>query len=308
MTIEPQAIIGAGLAGLLAAHSWPRAPLFEAETGPRQSHRALLRFRGNKVALHTGIDFKPVLVRKGIWFRNGFVAPSIQIANMYSDKVLNGALQGDRSIWSLEPVQRWIAPEDFYDRLIETCAARIQWAAPFDFSTKDRGAVISTAPLPIALDKLQLLVSHAFERQPIHISRWRVDACDVHQTVYFPDTQLGVYRASITGDLLIVESVADLLDAVSMDEVCRAFFLPAARIELLDEGEQRFGKIIPLPAAERRALLYQMTVQHKIYSLGRFATWRNILLDDVVDDIAVIRRLLRAEQYHLSMFASQTNP
>jgi hypothetical protein len=27
--------------------------------------------------------------------------------------------------------------------------------------------------------------------------------------------------------------------------------------------------------------------------IGRFATWRNILLDDVVDDIAVIKRLMR---------------
>jgi hypothetical protein len=40
--------------------------------------------------------------------------------------------------------------------------------------------------------------------------------------------------------------------------------------------------------------LFRLTHERNIYSLGRFATWRNILLDDVVDDIAAIKKLLKA--------------
>jgi hypothetical protein len=65
----------------------------------------------------------------------------------------------------------------------------------------------------------------------------------------------------------------------------------------LGTSEQRYGKIVPLPAEPRRALLTRLTTQHGVYSLGRFATWRNVLLDDVVNDLAVIRKLLRASEY-----------
>ena len=54
------------------------------------------------------------------------------------------------------------------------------------------------------------------------------------------------------------------------------------------------GKIVPLPDAARKRLLFRLTHEHGIYSLGRFATWRNVLLDDVVNDIAVIKRLARS--------------
>jgi hypothetical protein len=35
-----------------------------------------------------------------------------------------------------------------------------------------------------------------------------------------------------------------------------------------------------------------LTEEHNIYSLGRFATWRQLLLDDLVKDIGVIEKLI----------------
>ena len=65
--------------------------------------------------------------------------------------------------------------------------------------------------------------------------------------------------------------------------------------------EQRFGKIEPIADDERKSLLFRITHEHGVYSLGRFATWRNILLDDVVDDIVAIKRLARAAPYEIRM-------
>jgi hypothetical protein len=61
----------------------------------------------------------------------------------------------------------------------------------------------------------------------------------------------------------------------------------------LESIDQKYGKIASIDDAVRKQLLFALTHNHTIYSLGRFATWRNILLDDVVNDIAAIKRLLK---------------
>ena len=117
--------------------------------------------------------------------------------------------------------------------------------------------------------------------------------CDVFETVYFPSPKLSVYRASITGDLLIVESKGELgqLDA---DAARLALGVDPADCELIDKGRQEFGKIVALPDEVRKRIMFELTHWHGIYSLGRFALWRNILLDDVVSDLDVIKRLLNS--------------
>lgn len=306
-------IAGAGLAGLLAAHAWPQAAVFEASSEPRAHHKALLRFRSDAVARLIGIDFKAVTVRKGIWIDGGFVPPSIRVANMYSKKVL-GSLEADRSIWNIDPVERFIAPENLYEQMIEAVGPRIRWGTPFDFADQSQcpGApLINTAPLPIVLNALaeHLKVTDPapidFRRAPIKVQRFRVPKAAVYQTIYFPQPGMPIYRASITGDLLIVESMADaqINEWHLQDNVVPAFSLD--HLERLETVEQKYGKIAPLDPSVRKALLHRLTVKHGIFSLGRFATWRNVLLDDVVDDITVIRKLLRSSEYeHRLHFSS----
>lgn len=300
------AIIGAGLAGLVAAHAWPQLPVLEAAPAPAKAHRAVLRFRSEAVAQLTGIEFRRVRVRKGVWFRGAFREPTIQAANLYAVKVAGRAV-GERSIWNLDPVDRYIAPPNFYEQLVVSVSPRISWGTPADFAGM-RTPVISTAPLPLTLDAVGLQAGYAFERAAIRVRRYEVRGADVFQTIYFPSPETAMYRASITGALLIIESVVsdnyEDRPAVDLEVARRAFGIDDELITPVDDVEQRYGKIVELPPAERKRLLFELTHRRQIYSLGRFATWRNILLDDVVNDIAVIKRLMRSSPYALRIAAS----
>lgn len=292
MTQQTPIIVGAGLAGLIAAHAWPQAQVLEAAGQPRAGHRALLRFRTEAVGRLTGIEFRRVTVRKGLWAEGEFRNPSIRWANSYAQKVMgDGRLVGERSIWKLETAERFIAPDNLYEQLIESVGSRIHWNTHAAYGTGQ--LLVSTAPLPSVLSALGIVAPTAFPRAGIRVTRWRVPGADVFQTVYFPERCLGVYRASITGDTLIAESTT-ALDEADVDEIGRAFGLRMEECELMEAVEQKYGKIAPIDDAVRKQLLFRLTHEHNIYSLGRFATWRNILLDDVVDDVTAIKKLLKA--------------
>lgn len=283
-------IVGAGLAGLIAAHAWPTAQVLEAAPQPRSGHRALLRFRSEAVGRLTGIEFRKVTVRKGIWADYAFQTPEIRWANLYAQKVV-GRLAGDRSIWNLDTVQRFIAPDNLYEQLLDSVGDRISWNTNASFGM--RQLLVSTAPLPVVLKQLNIAAPVEFPRAPIHVTRWNVPGADVFQTVYFPERGIGLYRASITGDTLIAESV-DPIEEDDEKEIERAFGIALGNCHRLEAVEQKYGKIAPIDDAVRKQLLFRLTHEHNIYSLGRFATWRNILLDDVVDDITMIKKLLKA--------------
>lgn len=299
MTASP-IIVGAGLSGLIAAHAWPRATVLEREAIPRQQHKAVLRFRGDAISALTGIEFRKVTVRKALWSDGAFRAPTLRHANSYSAKVL-GRIENDRSIWSLDPVERWVAPEDFYQRLVESVGSRVQWGVEVQWgsrATAASAALISTAPLPVTLKALGLQRNELrFEYSPITVRRYAVDRCDVFQTIYFPDPDTRIYRASITGNLMIVESIGagEELER-ELEYASRAFGIQG-RVQHKDSTNQKYGKIAPIDSIARRALLLQLTTAHGIYSLGRFATWRNVLLDDLVHDIAVLRKLIAGDHY-----------
>lgn len=294
MTNSKPTIVGAGLAGLLAAHAWPTARVLEAAPGPAPLHRALLRFRSDAVARLTGTEFRRVHVRKGIWSEGRYVPADIRVANLYARKVL-GRVAGERSIWNLAPVDRFIAPETFYEQLVEQCGARIHWGRSADFSAPAPGPIISTAPLPVVASALGMDTGAVrFDRAPITVERALVRGADAFQTVYFPDPDTALYRASLTGGVLILEYAGALRVAGEVELAARAMGLDPYEIQVVESVEQKYGKITNIPDPARKELLFRLTHDHGVYSLGRFATWRNIILDDVVQDIDVIKRLMNA--------------
>ena len=301
-------IIGGGLAGLIAAHHFRGAHVFEA--GPRkQMHKALLRFRSDDVSNITGVPFRKVRVYKEVHYSGKIHQGKcpVNLANMYSKKV-TGSISG-RSIMKLEECDRYIAPDDFYETLCDRLESegRLHFNAPIDAqSINVKGTSwINTAPLPVMLKILGIEgcdFMEGFNRAPIQVARYKITTpCDVYQTAYFPDPDISLFRASITGDILIVESISgtetDHLHNVG--EAGRAFGLTWRDVDL-DGGEvvdQAYGKIMDLEARARESILYQLTNKYNIFSLGRFATWRNILLDDVADDLPKIERLINASNY-----------
>ena len=300
-------IVGAGLAGLIAAQAFPTHELYEAAPEPTQMHNALLRFRTPDVGALTGIEFRPVTVHKGIWFEDALQAPSITAANLYSQKVL-GTVSA-RSIWNCDSVTRYIAPEDFYERLVSAVKGRVNWNQVVDLkaSSKDanrdpRFGLISTIPLHVAVAAFDMQdLELEFHRASVHVRRYKVPNCDVHQTIYFPEPDTALYRASITGDVLICEFANENYEGSDSwaGMVRAAFGLEAfvSQLEPLGAVDQKYGKIAPVDEYARRVAIARLTSEHGIFSLGRFATWRNILLDDVVNDITVIKRLTTASAY-----------
>jgi len=288
-------IIGAGLTGLIAAHAFPRQQIIESSDEPTDNHKALLRFRSSAVADLVGIPFKPVTVRKGIWMDDKWHSPQIDLANLYSRKVLGKII--DRSIWNLETVTRWIAPETFYEQLIENVNLRIAWGVDYAFSDINTAPIISTAPLYLSAFHTSIKTElPEFQRAPIEVLRFRITGdCRVYQTVYFPSLEHCLYRASITGNLLICEFAGSPYEGNWMVDVEKAFAIYDA--EPIESTSQSFGKIAPIDEELRQQYIATLTREKNIFSLGRFATWRNILLDDVVHDISVIRRLITSNEY-----------
>jgi hypothetical protein len=285
-------IFGAGLAGLLAGCHFQRATILEAGKEDVENHKAVLRFRSSAVGDSVGIDFRKVKVHKGLWDGKD-VTPSIMHANQYSMKVI-GRL-ADRSIWNLDACERFIAPEDFIALLAERCAGRIVWehkVSPEEFANPGE-AKISTIPLKAAAAMLGEQEAPDFNFAPITVRRWKIPNADVFQTIYFPSPETTLYRASITGDLLIAEYAGESDDY----DLFAAFGLFESDCTPIEKVAQRYGKISPVEDAWRKKFIFDMTTQHNIYSLGRFATWRNLLLDDVLQDICVLKKLMKSSSY-----------
>jgi len=286
-------IVGAGLAGLIAGCVFQTSKIVEAGAEGSSQHKAVLRFRSSAVGDAVGIDFRRVRVNKGVWFEGKFVQPSIQLANFYSKKVI-GKL-ADRSIWNLDPADRFIAPEDFIGQLVERCYGRIQWNHPVskDELVGSDEPIISTMPMPSLVKILGIQDAPEFKFAPIVVRRWRIPGADVFQSVYFPDPKTSLYRVSITGDLLIAEYVDEADDY----DFFPAFGIQNADCEPIEKVKQGFGKIAKIDDNWRKNFILQMTNQHRIFSLGRFGTFRNILLDDVLQDVAVLKKLMNTSSY-----------
>lgn len=305
-------IIGAGLSGLLCGAMNATARIFESNPSSLVSHRAILRFREDKIARTLGLSFRKVTVRKAIWLdgRELNVATP-RLANLYSQKV-RGVI-AENSLWSLGPLERYIAPDDLHAVLADICGGRVEWDCEVTADRirhlGDKVPIISTIPIPILLALLGIIREDGsipdFKYSPILVSRFTIPDCDVFQTLYFPDPTTPVYRATLTGSLLTIESTHPGRAGYNM--VIEAFGLGNAGVqEKLIAHKQSFGKINPVSDAPRKALLHHLTINHGIYSLGRFATWRNILLDDVYEDVFAIRKMIYQSQYDVSLERSRT--
>jgi hypothetical protein len=295
-------IIGAGMAGLLTATMLRRMNpvVYEAQDKLPDNHGALLRFRSDAVSRETGIPFKKVTVHKAVHdgqrVRN---TATLRDHNMYSYKVTGRVM--NRSILSLESVERWIAPPDFLAQLAH--GVDIKFSAPLRYTEEmeQGGPWVSTIPMPALMDLAKWEDRPEFRATAIWSVRCECPIdCDVYQTIYYPDPcGERFYRASLTGKTLIVEYIAKPEESDIAGELMDVFghfglgdLVGPDEVRHHDIKFQKYGKIRPTDDAARRRFIIAMSDLHQCYSIGRFATWRQILLDDVVNDVRVVERFI----------------
>lgn len=293
-------IIGAGLAGLMAGALDRKARVVEAQASLPNNHHAVLRFREPKLANALGIPFRKVRVLKGV--ENG-ISP-IADANRYSMKV-SGKISS-RSILNLEPGDRWIAPPNLIEQLAEMVGSRLELGHAVTREeiaqvVNSGGRVISTIPMPLMLKMTG--VPHdpdEFRHSAVTVSKFLIEGdCDVYQTIYYPCQYDWFYRASITGNEMLMESMqSGPPPPHEVSLAANSFGIPGRALQPADLQRQTLGKIVPLPAERRKALLMALTVEHGVFSLGRYACWRNLLLDDVFDDYFKLRSIMALESQY----------
>lgn len=301
-------IIGAGMAGLLAGNMLRRLPLqiVEKQSKLPNNHHGVLRFRTTAVSDQTHIPFKRVRVFKEI---EGDYGP-IAAAMLYSRKVI-GRYQL-RSILSLDPCERYVAPSDFISRMADGLDIAygvdgLEYCKPE--RREELGPVISTLPMPLLMDA----TGYDGERPDFeYCEGWSatmsLGECEAFATIYFPAPDTNLYRASITGNKLNCEFIGrPSVDQArsAMLRVLPLFGLDVTECMLLsiDVKESKYAKLAELDEAGKRKakdFMFWATNRLNIFSLGRFATWRhNLLLDDIVNDVMMIERWISAGSYEL---------
>ena len=315
-------IIGAGYTGLIAGVLFPQATILEAAPQANLNHTALLRFRTPTIGDVTHIPFQKVPVMKTIWCYGTERSPSPRYSNLYSKKVTGELIA--RSIQNIDHCERYIAPDDLYQKLLDLCWDRIRWnstisyvdsniivAGPEAEFNRSKMPVVSTIPLKYICRATSTQTAAHFSHKHIHTYRVKLKTPSFcFYTVYYPHPNFPAYRASITRDILIIETLAGAeLELGHLIEICNSLGIgledldgdPHKELYGVEKLEQKYGKIAPINEKERQRLVYELTVKHNIFTLGRFGTWRNILLDDVYGDILKIKRLINLTPYEIKL-------
>lgn len=300
------------MAGLIAASILRRhAPsIYEAAPSLPNNHEALLRFRTPDVSKATGIPFEKVRVQKAIAFEGQILTSgNLRLSNMYSQKVTDKVM--GRSIDKLESEDRFIAPDDFVGLL--SVGANIHYSKALDLEMLEASAdsgepIISTIPMPVLMKIVGWEKIPDFQFQAIHTLTCQIDHPDVKvfQTLYSPDSEDSWYRASLTGSRLIIEALDDYQRMASMSmwqeeirKILALFGIFGATISDVRTKTQKFGKIVPISNKDRMEFIQTMTDRYNLYSLGRFATWKQILLDDLVKDVETIEKFMGEKSRYL---------
>lgn len=292
-------IIGAGMAGLLAANVLRRHKpvVYEQKSSLPLNHSALLRFRTEAVSRATGIPFRKVIVHKAVVDESGNIhhKANIKMSNQYAQKVVGRIIS--RSILSLDSAERFIAPNDFVEQMAACVDIRFDTPVNFEAYKPEYGPSISTIPMPVLMEQLDWnkQTMPLFESKPVWVLSAEIldPTVDVYQTLYFSDPELPLYRASITGNRIIMEFLSHPdLGPRGIDWCLRMFGIRSSMMTDETISVQRYGKITPIDESIRKNFIFTTSEQRHIYSLGRFATWRQILLDDLVDDISFIESFI----------------
>lgn len=295
-------IVGAGMAGLLAANMLQRHDplIIEAQPSLPNNHSAVLRFGSEKVAEVTGIPFKKVRMIKGTLAWSNPVADALS----YAAKC-GGVARSDRSIpVGIERAERWIAPPDLIERMARGLTIEFGRSLELSAGTRKDGwsdtPYISTIPMPALMKLLGYPDQPTFSYVEGANLRFKVDYCEAYASLYIPAPSHRFNRLSVTGDEVIAEfafpaGMPKLTEReVQVDMpfiICDLLGIKSSTVSEIEFKPQRYAKIQPIDDIARKKFLAWATDNYNIFSLGRFATWRpGLLLDDLVHDVRQIEK------------------
>jgi hypothetical protein len=139
--------------------------------------------------------------------------------------------------------------------------------------------------------------------RPVYVYTYSIPGANVHQTIYYPDLDLGIYRASLSGDQLIIESIEPELPGFEFSVVCQSFGIPnKCYAGNTAKPFKELGKFASIPDVVRKSFMLEASTKLNIWSLGRYACWRpSVLLDDVYLDVLKIRAMIGQHNYNVRL-------
>lgn len=296
-------ILGAGMAGAMA-YGYFRSynpEVYDAKTDDDVKY-AIMRLKDKSIGLILGTPLKEIKVDKACYYKGKLYDNSnIMLSNLYSYKV-NDKLNS-RSIDHLNKATRFILndkislPTNYNHEFKDVVHKDVVFKAPPHAAVlKKYDICISTLPMShmVKIKGMEKFKDVSFHSKPICVKKFKlkIKSC-VNQTIYFPDPELQTYRASIEEGEFIVESIEIKPNEAEIEEIANAFGLDLSMMDFDNEFENKHGKIIPIDPDIRRSIIAELTEKFNIYSLGRFATWRNLRTDDLIDDLKKIDKIIK---------------
>jgi hypothetical protein len=280
-------IIGAGMAGLLAANLLRHRNPTVVEKSPTcpNNHRAILRFSSPLVGEALRIPFREVtLVKSALAWKN----PVADIL-AYSEKI-GGKIVTDRSIsrLNIEVSKRWIAPPDLIAQMAMN-VGDLRLGVSHDF-TVPGPKVLSTIPMPDLARALDYPMPEFPYRHGYVVSAFVEQDTDAYATLYVPNPAIPFYRASITGAELTVETLTEPHYPEALAEEAAELLGVRIARPSVSVKPQAYLKIFPIDNAIRKKFIHEVSSERGIaFSLGRFATWRpGLVTEHLLNDIRLI--------------------
>lgn len=303
-------IIGAGVAGSISFEYFRnfKPTIFDSDIKKNtalKNHEAIIRIKNKKLGDILGCSLKEIEVTKEIYSEGKIYKRSnSRLNNLYSYKTnkafMNRSISGTKdqnqkryllpANFTVEPFVGWelVGIKKKYLIFIDTISGTEQHVS-YD-------VCISTIPLPTLLKIIGYKHNMYFGYENIFIKKikYSLKAKGIYQTIYFPDLYLDTYRATLEENCLTVESMNELTgDEITIIESAFGLDCLSTESEVFLNHKQKFGKIQPVEYDyERKAALLYLTKEYNIYSLGRFATWRQVMVDDLVGDLEKIKSMI----------------
>jgi hypothetical protein len=307
------AILGTGLAACVAARILetykPTIFSMDRPVEPAlENHKAVMRIKDASLGLILGVPTKAITVHKGV-FSEGNLTTTPTIAHNNSYSLKTSGFIGNKSIFQLATAKRFMLLESpripeqnlnknnvifIDDSGITTC---IECGMKFDF-------IISTLPLPVTCQLVGIdyscfpLDRDGLDAAEIEVQTYDlgIDTSNAYQTIYFPDCDTPLYRATLQDSKIIAEATKrkGINATIEKEYLEGAFGLDLRRVKMKRAIQPR-GKLGHISNDKRKQLIYQLTNEHNIFSFGRHAIWKPIRADDLLQDIDLIQGMMASK-------------